>query len=348
MKAASEGNSKKVMIAGIILVIVAAILQGVFLLPMSRARRWEWEHIWLAFSLAGMLVCNWILTFATLPRPAAILAAIPRHDLWLLSGFGIAWGAGAVSFGLGMDMLGLTLGYPIIMGLNASFGACVPLLWMYGGAMFAGRRVFIGVGTAIAVAGIAACSMAGALRESGAAGKKTSSRSRLVPGLILAGISGVLSCLPNIGLAFGASASQAARQLGASSEFAGNAVWLIFFSFGGLVNVLYCGWLMTRHKNAQALFAADRSGNWLWGLAMGIMWIGSFYLYGMGTARLGAGGATIGWPILISLSIGVGVLCGLGNGEWRGAPVRARTLLAAGLALLVVAVLVIPFGTTPK
>lgn len=335
------------MIAGISLVILAAILQGVFLLPMSRARRWAWEHIWLAFSLAGMLVCNWALTFVSLPKPAAILGAIPRHDLFLLALFGIAWGAGAVSFGLAMDMLGLTLGYPIIMGLNASIGTCVPLLWTYGSEMFAGRRFFIGAGTAIAIGGIVACSMAGALRETNnAPEKKTSSRSRLIPGLILAAVSGVLSCLPNIGLVFGASASQAARQFGASNAFAGNAVWLIFFSFGGLVNALYCGWLMTRHKNAQALFAPDRSANWLWGLAMGAMWIGSFYLYGMGAARLGAGGATIGWPILISLSIGVGVLGGLGKGEWKGTPVRARALLAGGLALLIMAVLVIPFGTT--
>src|SRR5215469_8392190 len=150
------------MFVGISLVIFAAILQGVFLLPMSRARRWAWEHIWLAFSLAGMLVCNWILTFVSLPQPAAILAAVPRHDLLLLALFGIAWGAGAVSFGLGMDMLGLTLGYPIIMGLNASIGTCVPLLWMHGTAMFAGRRLFIGAGTAIAIAGICACSLAGA------------------------------------------------------------------------------------------------------------------------------------------------------------------------------------------
>ena len=336
------------MIAGITLVIVAAVLQGVFLLPMSRARQWAWEHIWLAFSLAGMLVCNWLLALVSLPQPAGILAAIPRHELLLLALFGIAWGAGAVSFGLAMDMLGLTLGYPIIMGLNASIGTCVPLVWLYGADMFAGRRLFIGAGTAIAIAGISACSIAGALRGNNEQGKKTSSRSRLIPGLILAAVSGILSCLPNIGLAFGASASQAARRFGASSAFAGNAVWLIFFSFGGLVNALYCGWLITRHQNARALFAPGRSANWGWGLAMGAMWIGSFYLYGMGAARLGAGGATIGWPILISLSIGVGVLCGLGKGEWNGTPVRARTLLVAGAALLVVAVLVIPFGTTPQ
>lgn len=32
--------------------------------------------LWLAFSLAGVLVCNWTLTFISLPRPMAILASM--------------------------------------------------------------------------------------------------------------------------------------------------------------------------------------------------------------------------------------------------------------------------------
>src|SRR6266568_3439837 len=106
------------MIVSISLVIIAAVLQGVFLLPMSRTRKWAWEHNWLAFSLTGMLVCNWVLTLCLLPSPALIYAAVPRQELALLAGFGLAWGAGAVLFGMGMDMLGLALGYPLIMGLN--------------------------------------------------------------------------------------------------------------------------------------------------------------------------------------------------------------------------------------
>jgi L-rhamnose-H+ transport protein len=121
-------------------------------------------------------------------------------------------------------------------------------------------------------------------------------------------------------------------------------VWLIFFTVGGLVNVLYCSWLMVRHKNARALFATGRIANWGWGLAMGAMWMGSLYLYAIGAARLGAGGPTIGWPILVSVSIGVGVLCGLGRGEWRQAPASAKNLLWAGLALILLAVFIIPFG----
>jgi L-rhamnose-H+ transport protein len=336
------------MIAGISLVILAAVLQGVFLLPMSRTRGWEWEHMWLAFSLTGMLVCNWVLTLISLPSPAAIYAAVPRQELLVLAGFDLAWGVGAVLFGLGMDILGLTLGYPLIMGLNASVGTFIPLLWLYGESIFAGRRMFIADGTAVAIAGIVACSVAGARWESAAHRAQRASHSRFLAGLIIAVASGFLSCLPNIGLTFGANTLRSAHNLGASSAFAENSVWLIFFTFGGIVNVLYCCWLMVRHKNLRTLFAAGSFANWRWALAMGAMWIGSFYLYGIGTARLGAGGGAIGWPILVSVSIGVGVLCGLGRGEWNHAPANARTLLWAGLASIILAVLVVPFGTASQ
>lgn len=332
------------MISGISLILIAAILQGIFLLPMSRTRRWAWEHVWLAFSLAGMLFCNWILAFLVLPNPIITYGAVPGREILILACFGLSWGAGAVLFGLAMDMLGLALGYPLIMGLNASIGTFVPLLWFDGSSMFQGRKLWISVGTIVAIAGISACSVAGARRQSSAEDTGGSSRSKFVSGLMIAIASGILSCLPNIGLAYGATTIQAASNLGATPAFAGDAVWLIFFTFGGLVNVAYCCWLIVRRKNSYALFAPGSVSNWIWSLGMGAMWIGSFYLYGMGAASLGRSGSTIGWPILVSVSIAVGVLCGLGNGEWDGAPARARSLLWQGLTLIVLAVLIIPLG----
>ena len=73
-----------------------------------------------------------------------------------------------------------------------------------------------------------------------------------------------------------------------------------------MVNVLYCVWLLARRKNIGLLFTASLAVNWLWTLLMGALWIGSFYLYGIGVTRMGAAGGTIGWPILVSVSIGVG------------------------------------------
>jgi L-rhamnose-H+ transport protein len=332
------------MIVGVCLILVAAVLQGVFLLPMSRARHWAWEHVWLVFSLTGMILCNWLLTSVALPDARAIFASVPRREILILACFGLAWGVGAVLFGLAMDMLGLALGYPLIMGLNASIGTFVPLLWFDRRSVLDGRGLLVSLGTIVAIAGICLCSIAGSRRQFSGRQPGGVPRSRFASGLVIAVASGILSCLPNIGLAYGTETVQAARRLGASSAFAGDAVWLVFFTLGGLVNVAYCGSLIIRRKSLHALVAFNRVTNWAWALAMGAMWISSFYLYGMGAARLGRNGATVGWPILVSVSIAVGVLCGLGKGEWDGAPPQARRLLWEGLAMIVLAVLIIPFG----
>jgi L-rhamnose-H+ transport protein len=74
---------------------------------------------------------------------------------------------------------------------------------------------------------------------------------------------------------------------------------------------------------------------------MALMWIGSFYLYGAGSARLGRWGVVAGWPLFISLSIVVGNLWGLWRGEWQGAPTDSRRLLNHGLLVMLVAVVTV-------
>jgi hypothetical protein len=70
------------------------------------------------------------------------------------------------------------------------------------------------------------------------------------------------------------------------------------------------------------------------------MWIGSFYLYGLGAGRMGEWGGILGWPLFISLAILVGNLWGLWRGEWRTASPQARTRLNLGLIVLLLAVAV--------
>jgi hypothetical protein len=66
------------------------------------------------------------------------------------------------------------------------------------------------------------------------------------------------------------------------------------------------------------------------------------------TALLGDWGGIVGWPFFICLAIGVGNLAGLWRGEWSGAPRTARVKLNLGLALLVLAGLVIALSSVVK
>lgn len=320
-----------------LLVLSAAFFQGTFLVPMNRTRTWQWEHTWAVFCLFGMLILNWLAAILLVPNLFSNYARLSSSDLMTLILFGVGWGLGAILFGLGMDKLGLALGYPLIMGLTASTGAMFPLLFFSHGAIATRRGVMVTVGAVIAIFGIILCSVAASRKKPGL---KSNSGASLRAGLIIAVAAGLLCGLPNVGMVFGLKALRAA---GVSGISAGNALWSMFFTSGGIVNIAYCLALMFRRNNLGLLKTTGSAHNWGLGFGMALMWIASFYLYGFGASRMGIWGPIAGWPILIAGSIGIGVLWGFRNGEWEGAPQTAIRILHAGLLTIIAAVAVLAY-----
>ena len=163
------------LLIGFLLVLLAGLLQGTFILPMTLVKRWAWEHTWATFSFLGMFVFNWIITLLLVPNIFAMYAASPQRDLIVLALFGMGWGAGAVLFGMGMDRLGMALGYPVIMGLIASLGALIPLLVFFPQTLQTPRGLILLGGTLLVIFGIVLCSVAGARRSPG---ERSSARPR--------------------------------------------------------------------------------------------------------------------------------------------------------------------------
>jgi len=323
------------------LVLVAGFFQGTFVLPMTLTKKWEWEHTWATFSLFGMFIFNWILTFIFIPNIFSVYSAVPSWDITVLILFGAGWGIGAILFGLGMDRLGMALGYPIIMGLIASLGALIPLLIFFPATLIQANGLVLLLGTALTIVGIVYCSKAGASKDPEASQQGDVKKGAFAAGLTIAIFAGILSCFPNVGMAFGTNMIAAAKELGTSDTFAGNSVWALFFTIGFIVNFFYCLFLMIKRKNTKDYFNPETGKNIGHGTLMAVMWIGSFYLYGMSASMLGKWGVVVGWPLFISLSIVIGNLWGIWKGEWKGAPGKARSLLNKGLVILVIAVIVI-------
>src|ERR1700730_9718969 len=334
------------LLTGFLLVLLAALLQGTFVLPMTFVKQWSWEHTWAKFSLLGMFVFNWIIALLFAPHIFALYGASPPRDLAILALFGLGWGVGAVLFGMGMDRLGMALGYPIIMGLIASLGALIPLLVFFPQALLTAKGLVLLAGTALVIFGIVLCSIGGSRRVF-SSGQSTSSRSNTFNvGLAIAILAGILSCLPNVGVAFGGNVTRTAEMLGVSQASSGNTVWALLFTLGSVVNLAYCVYLMVSKKTLGQYWNRETSRNLGWSALMALMWIGSFYLYGAGAGKLGWWGVVVGWPLFISLSIIVGNLWGLWRGEWRGAPASARRLLNLGLLVLIGAVIAVALSNS--
>jgi len=334
------------MVLAFSLVLIAGIFQGTFVLPMTLTRKWEWEHTWATFSLLGMLVFNWILTVIFIPDIFSIYASIPSSDILILILFGAGWGIGAILFGLGMEKLGLALGYPIIMGLIASLGALIPLVVIHPGSLFMTKGLVLLSGMVLVIIGIIVCARSGSLKQPEDEKNQGRRSGGFMVGLSIAIFAGILSCLPNVGIAFGENLIEAAKEFGTPDTFAGNASWALFFTIGFLVNIVYCLYLMIKRKSLKNYFNRESRRNFGLSALMAVLWIGSFYLYGMGVAKLGKWGLIVGWPLFISLSIVVGNLWGIWRGEWTDAPRKARSLLNFGILILCLAVVVIAISNS--
>lgn len=331
------------LIIGLTFVLIAGLLQGSFVLPMTLTREWKWEHTWAVFSLLGMLGFNWLIGVAVIPHLPDALRQTPARDIQMLLLFGGCWGVGAILFGLGMEKLGMAVGYPVIMGLILSLGALIPLA-QAGAAQFARPSgLLLLVGVAVVIFGIVLCSKAVGQKTADVTAVPSSLRS----GLTIAVFAGILSCLPNVGLNNATNLTAAAARLGASPLMAGNAAWVVLFTAGFVVNLGYCTALMVRRGNA-ALLRRDLVRNVGLTAAMALMWIGSFYLYGMGAGRMGYWGGIIGWPLFISLAILAGNLWGLWRGEWASALPAARAQLNRGLIAIVLAVALFGLGSVVR
>ena len=131
-----------------------------------------------------------------------------------------------------------------------------------------------------------------------------------------------------------------------SPASSGNTVWALLFTLGCVANLAYCLYLIISKRTLGQYWNRETPRNLGLSAGMALMWIGSFYLYGAGAAKLGRWGAIAGWPLFISLSIVVGNLWGLWRGEWQGAPALSRRMLNQGLLVLIAAVLTVAFSNT--
>jgi len=321
---------------GFFIVFIAGLIQGTFVLPMTLTKKWNWENTWFGFSFFGMFLINWVLALIFIPHIFSVFKMVPEDDIFKLALFGFGWGIGAILFGIGMNKLGMSLGYPIIQSLVAVMGGVIPVLIFNLNQVYTLRGGILLIGAFVNIIGVIVCSRAHALKEGAKIERTRSTR----VGVIIAVGAGLLCCLPNIGASYGESTIKVATQFGASSSVAGNAVWAIFFTIGFIPNAFYTFYLMGRN-NSRKFFAYDYLKNSALSFFMALMWIGSMYLYGTGASKLGDWGLIIGWPLFISLSIIVGNLWGVVRGEWRNAALKARRTLNAGLIIILIAMILI-------
>jgi L-rhamnose-H+ transport protein len=311
-------------LAGFLLVLVAAVSGGALAVPLKRRRTFELENIYVPSAAVMMLIIPFVMAALVLPDwPEAIRAAGAR-TVWSGAAYGFGWGVGAILFGYGVTLAGMSVGFATIMGINTAVGSVLPFLATARGEMLTSGGMVVLGGIAGCVAGVAFCGRAGSIRERQASG---AGKSRFGPALVVCAISGILSSCANLGFAFTARAGEEAEKLGAAPVFATLASWLPVFWGAAASLLLWFGGLQIVRGTWRKNFGPGAAHDWLMGVLMGAIWFLATIPYGMGAYYLGRLGTSgLGLQYRVVARSGQCVRFSDGRMEGRAGAVRKDPL----------------------
>ncbi len=334
------------LLLGIAGVLAGGVLNGSFVAPIKKLCGWRWEHGWLVYSVVGLVAIPWLMAAATMPPPGEWLDESTSGALGRVLLFGFGWGVGSVLFGLGVDRMGLAVGYGLILGLIAPIGTFLPLLVLYPDRLFTRQGIHLLVGVAVVLIGIVLLALAGRLREGACpqlAARAALPAKSFMAGLLVCILSGIFSPMLNFAFVFGAPLRDAAVAAGASVGRAADGLWALALTAGFVPNAGYALYLLARNRSGS-LWSQHTASNLFWSSLMGLLCYGSFLTYGSGASYLGRLGGIVGWPLFMSMSLITSNSLGALTGEWRGAPAKALRFSVAGIAALIVAIVIIASG----
>ena len=314
----------------------------------TQAKRGWVNHLRLGMGFKIPLVFNLLFAVISIPGLFDVYRSATLNSLFVPIVFGLIWGIGAISFGLGITSVGFALGYPIMLGTVLSMGTFIPMAVLHPAEILTVKGILVLFGLAVTIFGIGTSGYAGLRkeREQGkAAGEITkNARFSVKTGILICLVSGTCSSAINIGFALSTSLVDTALSYGAPQLWAGNVSWVILFISGGILNILYCGYLMGVNKTAGCYKAEGSMKNLMFLLLMSVMWIGSFILYGVGATMMGNWGTVIGWSVYMVLSIAVANLWGIVQGEWTGASRGTKMIMARAFGILLFAVVIFAYS----
>jgi L-rhamnose-H+ transport protein len=330
------------MTIGCLVVILAALMNASFAMPMKRMPHWGWENIWLLWSIFALVILPWVIAFLTIPGLInGYVNTSPAVSARVVF-FGVLWGVAQVLFGLSVVQIGMALTFSIVLGLSAVTGTAIPFLVLHHdllgtrpGALVIASIVLIGLGMVL-------FARAGSMREREMTkGRAITSSAPFRKGLAIAVLSGFCASFMGVGLSFADPLLLMATMHGSQPYWQTNAVWPLLLLGGALPNLAYCLFLLNRNRTWTRFAMGGTIACTLLCLAMAALWFGSSLLFGVATFHLGALGTVLGWPMFMAMIVISASIFGWMAGEWKTVSSRPLRTQFAGITVLTLAIILL-------
>ena len=251
--------------------------------------------------------------------------------------------------GLAYKYVGMAITFAIVLGISSTVGTLVPMLVLSPDHVREHQGLAVITGIVIALIGTAVVTWAASKRDArkknvgvSVPSQPTGNSARgVMIGLALCIAAGVFSSCGNLGFAFASQISQQAHDLGAGPTGAASAVWAVLLLPVFLCNFTYSLYLLRKNRSADLFRAAGTGHYWIWGVVMGVVWMSGMAAYGAGALSMGKIGTSVGWILFLTSMIVVANILGALTGEWKGADAKTLGIMAAGIVILMAAIVVV-------
>jgi L-rhamnose-H+ transport protein len=356
-------------LAGIFFHFTGGFASGSFYVPYKKIKRWSWETYWLVGGLFSWLIVPPIAAWLTIPEFSAIISETSSSTLAWTYFWGVMWGIGGLTYGLGMRYLGMSLGNSVLLGLTSICGALVPALYYSivpteGKISFNdlitttwGRIVLLGI--VLCLIGIYVCGRAGVMKENELSEEKKKESVKefdLMKGLIVCIISGILSACFNYGIEAGTPMAETANSLWKDSHpeataeflFQNNVIYVVLLWGGLTTNFVWCLILSFRNRSFHDYVSSDAplGRNYFFAAMAGTIWFLQFFFYGMGESKLGNGASS--WILHMAFIILVANGWGILLKEWSGVSRKTKMTIALGIFIILLSVILVGYGNALK
>lgn len=348
-------------VLGVIFHFIGGFASGSFYIPFRKVKNWAWESYWIIGGLFSWLIVPPLAAFLTLPGFSEIIRTADSSTISYTMLFGVLWGIGGLTYGLGVRYLGMSLGNSVVLGFCSAFGAIVPSIY-YAivptpgktsiTEMFTttwGQVVLLGV--ILCLIGIYICGRAGMLKENDLNEddkKKSVAEFNLTKGLVVAITSGILSSCFNFGIEAGKPMAESAVALGLNPLYQNNVTYVVLL-WGGLTTNLIWSMILNARNGSFINYTDTQTPllkNYLFSALAGTTWFLQFFFYGMGESKLGNGASS--WILHMAFIILIANVWGILLKEWKGVSKKTKITIITGIATIILSVLVVGYGNAIK
>jgi L-rhamnose-H+ transport protein len=354
---------------GILFHFIGGFASGSFYVPFRKVKGWSWEAYWIIGGLFSWLIIPPIAAALTIPNFFSIISNSESSTIMWTFFWGLLWGIGGLTYGLGMRYLGLSLGNSVLLGFTSAFGSLVPSIY-YNLVPTEGKTTFSDLlhntwgqvvlsGIVLCLLGIYFCGRAGVMKERDlpdSEKQKGVSEFSLVKGLIVCTVSGILSACFNYGIEAGTPMAEAADNIwrthnpNSNTEFLyqNNVIYVVLLWGGLTTNLIWCLFLLVKngsYKNFTDI-KYPLVNNFFFSALAGTIWFLQFFFYGMGESKLGNGASS--WILHMAFIILVANVWGIALKEWAGVSKKTKLTITTGILLILLSVVLVGFGNTLK